>query len=59
MRLNKVRTGRIRRMKAEGQKIVMLTAYDCFMARVLDEAGVELVHTPQPRPNDTVYRMNQ
>ncbi len=43
MRLNKVRTGRIRRMKAEGQKIVMLTAYDCFMARVLDEAGVDII----------------
>ena len=32
---------------------------DANSRRFLDEAGVELVHQPQPRPDDTVYRMNQ
>ena len=32
---------------------------DANSRRFLDGAGVELVHQPQPRPDDTVYRMNQ
>jgi dCMP deaminase len=32
---------------------------DANSRRFLDEAGVELVHTLQPRPDDTVYRTNQ
>lgn len=43
MRMNKMRTLRLKKMKAEGQKIVMLTAYDYFMARLLDEAGVDIL----------------
>jgi len=43
MRINKVRTSRLKKMKEKGKKIVMLTAYDYFMARVLDEAGVDIV----------------
>jgi 3-methyl-2-oxobutanoate hydroxymethyltransferase len=43
MRMNKVRTLRIVKMKEKKQKIVMLTAYDCFMAKVLDEAGVDII----------------
>ena len=31
------------RRKACGQKIAMLTAYDATMARLLDEAGVDVV----------------
>ena len=34
---------RLRRMKAEGERIVALTAYDASFARVLDAAGVDLV----------------
>ena len=34
---------RLRRMLAEGEKIVMLTAYDATFARLLDAAGVELL----------------
>ncbi len=30
-------------MKARGEKITMLTAYDYSMARILDEAGVEVI----------------
>jgi 3-methyl-2-oxobutanoate hydroxymethyltransferase len=41
--MNKVRTLRIVKMKEKEQKIVMLTAYDCFMAKVLDEAGVDII----------------
>lgn len=32
---------------------------DAHSRHFLDEAGVELVHAAQPRPDDTVYRMNQ
>jgi len=34
---------RLRQMKAAGEKIVALTAYDASFARVLDAAGVDLV----------------
>ncbi|MBU49007.1 MAG: 3-methyl-2-oxobutanoate hydroxymethyltransferase [Deltaproteobacteria bacterium] len=33
----------IRRMKKQGEKIVMLTAYDATFARLLDDAGVEML----------------
>lgn len=33
----------LQRMKAEGRKISMLTAYDFTMARLLDAAGVEVI----------------
>jgi len=41
--MNKMRTLRLKKMKAEGQKIVMLTAYDFFMAHLLDEAGADII----------------
>ncbi len=31
------------RMKAEGQKIVMVTAYDALFARIFDDAGVDVI----------------
>jgi 3-methyl-2-oxobutanoate hydroxymethyltransferase len=34
---------RLRRMKAAGERIACLTAYDASFARVLDEAGVEVI----------------
>ncbi len=43
MRLSKVRTLRLLKMKAQGKKIVMLTAYDYFTARLLDEAGIDII----------------
>ncbi len=33
----------LRRMKAEGQRIVMTTCYDTLFARLLDESGVDLL----------------
>jgi 3-methyl-2-oxobutanoate hydroxymethyltransferase len=39
----KITTEALRRMKAEGQRIVALTAYDWTMARLLDEAGVDVL----------------
>ena len=33
----------LRRMKRKGEKIVMVTAYDFFFARLFDEAGVEIL----------------
>ncbi len=38
-----VRTTDFRLMKEKGQKITMLTAYDCNMARLQDEAGVDSI----------------
>ncbi|HEX2720443.1 MAG TPA: 3-methyl-2-oxobutanoate hydroxymethyltransferase, partial [Candidatus Deferrimicrobium sp.] len=31
------------RMKADGQKIVMITAYDALFARIFDDAGVDVI----------------
>ena len=31
------------RMKAEGSKIVMITAYDALFARIFDDAGVDVI----------------
>ncbi|MBI1355541.1 MAG: 3-methyl-2-oxobutanoate hydroxymethyltransferase [Acidobacteria bacterium] len=38
-----VRAPDLRRWKADGRKIVMLTAYDATMARLLERAGVDLL----------------
>src|ERR1700746_3791342 len=39
----KVRVPDLALMKARGERIVMLTAYDATMARLLDRAGVDLL----------------
>src|SRR5436309_3166807 len=39
----KVRAPDLARMKARGERIVMLTAYDATMARLLDRAGIDLL----------------
>ncbi len=41
--IKKVSTGMIRAMKACGEKIAALTAYDYPMAKMLDEAGIPLL----------------
>jgi len=41
--IKKITTHTLQSMKAEGQKIAMLTAYDFSMARILDEAGIEVL----------------
>jgi 3-methyl-2-oxobutanoate hydroxymethyltransferase len=33
----------VARMKREGQKLVVVTAYDVLFARVVDSAGVDIV----------------
>ena len=33
----------LRRMKSRGEKITMLTAYDCAFARIFDEAGIDVL----------------
>jgi len=38
-----VRAPDLREMKRQGRKITMLTAYDALMARLLDEAGVDVL----------------
>src|ERR1700756_3125119 len=39
----KVTTARPAEMKARGEKIAMLTAYDYLFARILDNAGIDVV----------------
>ena len=40
---DKLTTHRLREMKASGEKIAMLTAYDYSMARILDDAGIDVI----------------
>jgi 3-methyl-2-oxobutanoate hydroxymethyltransferase len=42
-RKRKVTTARLSEMKARGEKIAMLTAYDFSFARILDAAGIDVV----------------
>ena len=39
----KVTTMRLTEMKARGEKIAMLTAYDFSMAKLIDEAGIDVI----------------
>lgn len=39
----KVTTRRLAEMKAKGERIAMLTAYDYSMARLIDEAGMDVI----------------
>src|SRR5947209_5638981 len=41
--MSKITTETIRAMKARGEKIAALTAYDFPMARLLDDAGIPLL----------------
>lgn len=41
--MKKVRATDLREMKAAGQKIVVLTAYDATMARLFDSAGIDVL----------------
>jgi 3-methyl-2-oxobutanoate hydroxymethyltransferase len=41
--IKKVTTHRLLEMKSQGEKISMLTAYDYSMARLVDQAGVDVV----------------
>jgi 3-methyl-2-oxobutanoate hydroxymethyltransferase len=42
-RRRKVTTARLTEMKQRGEKIAMLTAYDYSLARILDEAGIDVI----------------
>ena len=39
----KVTTMRLAEMKSRGEKIAMLTAYDYSMAKLIDEAGMDVI----------------
>ena len=41
--MKKITTRDLVEMKKKGEKITMLTAYDCLMASQLDECGIELI----------------
>lgn len=42
-KVKRVTTHILQAMKTEGEKIAMLTAYDYSMARILDEAGIDIL----------------
>lgn len=42
-KIKKVTTHQLQVMKERGEKISMLTAYDFSMARILDEAGIDMI----------------
>src|SRR6266436_4008844 len=44
MNSSKITVGAIRAMKARGEKIAALTAYDYPMTKLLDEAGIPFIH---------------
>lgn len=41
--IKKVTTHRLQEMKDNGEKISMLTAYDFSMAKIIDEAGIDII----------------
>ena len=57
----KVTTLRLKELKAQGKKIAMLTSYDYTMAKLVDEAGVDVIlvgTTSSPDfPNPTLHTM--
>lgn len=42
-KMGRVTTTKLARMKKDGEKITMLTAYDYTMAKILDEAGIDIL----------------
>ena len=50
----KVTTMRLREMKQRGEKIAMLTAYDYSMARLVDEAGIDVILVGEMRDLETI-----
>ena len=40
---SRMTTAKLRQMKAEGEKIAMLTSYDFTLANLVDEAGVDVI----------------
>ena len=41
--IKKITTHILRRMKAQKEKIAMLTAYDFSMAKIFDAAGIDIL----------------
>ena len=41
--VKKITTNTLQKMKENGEKISMLTAYDFSLARIVDSAGVEVI----------------
>src|SRR5678816_1397945 len=41
--VKKVTTNTLQKMKASGEKISMLTAYDFSFARIIDNAGIDII----------------
>ena len=40
---SRMTTAKLRQMKANGEKIAMLTSYDYTLARLVDDAGIDVI----------------
>ena len=40
---SRMTTSKLRQMKANGEKIAMLTSYDFTLASLVDEAGIDMI----------------
>ena len=47
--IKRITTHILQEMKMDGKKISMLTAYDFSFAKILDEAGIEILLVDHPR----------
>ena len=47
----KITTRRIREMKHTGEKIAVLTSYDYTMARIVEDAGIDMIHVGDSASN--------
>jgi 3-methyl-2-oxobutanoate hydroxymethyltransferase len=51
--IKKVTTHTLQRMKANGERISMITAYDYSFARIFDAAGIDVILVGDSASNDT------
>ena len=64
MEEKKITTHTLQEMKKRGEKISMLTAYDYSLAKILDDAGIDVLlvgdsgFLPRSRQWDLAWRVN-
>ena len=53
--IKRVTTHVLHEMKLRGEKIAMLTAYDYSMARIIDEANIDIIFIDSRFTRDTTF----